>query len=105
MFALPHVSLAVGASKSQTLVHSTVLSGTQVIVGFVVSTTVTFWLHSLKLPQSSVARKVRVVSKVFPQWLAVFVTVLTMAMFTLPQVSLAVGASKSQTLVHSTVLS
>jgi len=31
--ALPHVSLAVGASKVQALVHSTVLLGTQVMVG------------------------------------------------------------------------
>jgi len=33
MVALPQVSLAVGGSKFQVLVHSTVLLGTQVIVG------------------------------------------------------------------------
>jgi hypothetical protein len=36
------VSLAAGGSKFQALVHSTVLLPTQEIVGFVVSTTVTF---------------------------------------------------------------
>src|SRR3989475_8092484 len=97
-FTLPQVSLAVGGSKSQTLVHSTVLSGTQVMVGLVVSTTVTFWLHSTKLLQSSVARQVRVVSKVLPQWPTRFVTVLIILILALPQVSLAVGESKFQTL-------
>ena len=51
------------------------------------------------------ARQVRVVSKVLPQWPAVLVTVLRMVMVALPQVSLAVGGSKVQVLVHSTVLS
>src|ERR1051325_10957739 len=105
MATLPQVSLAVGRSKVQALVHSTVLSATQVIVGLVVSSRVTFWWHSVKLPQSSVARQVRVASKVWPQWPAVLVVVLTMLMATLPQVSLAVGGSKVQGLVHSTVLS
>src|SRR5207237_10588872 len=104
MVALPQVSLALGASKDQALVHSTVLLGTQMMVGLVVSSTVTFWLQSAALPQASVARHVRVASKVLPQWPAVLVTVLRIAMVTLPQVSLAVGASKDQVLVHSTVL-
>src|SRR5213075_215022 len=104
MVALPQVSLAVGASKDQALVHSTVLLGTQMIVGLVVSTTVTFWLQSALLPQASVARQVRVASKVFPQWPVRLVTVLRRVMVTLPQVSLAVGASKVQALAHSTVL-
>src|SRR5262245_3888036 len=65
---VPQVSLAVGGSKAQTLEHSTVLSGTQTRVGLVVSTMVTFWLQSAKLPQASVARQVRVASKVLPQW-------------------------------------
>src|SRR5439155_23310346 len=104
MVTVPQVSLAVGGSKDQALVHSTVLLGTQVIVGLVVSTTVTVWLQSAVLPQASVARHVRVVSKGLPQWPAVLVTVLRMVMVTVPQVSLAVGASKSQVLVHSTVL-
>ena len=37
----PQLSLAVGASKSQLLPHSTLLLGTQVMLGTVVSTTVT----------------------------------------------------------------
>ena len=65
--ALPQVSLAVGASKLQVLVHSTVLAPTQVMVGGVVSTTVTVWLQVAVLPQASVARHVRVASSVFPQ--------------------------------------
>src|SRR2546425_9363625 len=104
MVTLPQVSLAVGGSKDQVLVHSTVLSGTQVMVGVVGSTTVTVWLHSAVLPQASVARHVRVASKVLPQWPTVLVTVLRIVMITLPQVSLAVGASKDHALVHSTVL-
>src|SRR5438093_6630728 len=103
--ALPQVSVAVGASKVQALAHSTVLFPTQVITGLVVSCTVTFWLHSAKLPHSSVARQLRVASKVRPQCPAVFVIVPTMVMVALPQVSLAVGASKVQELAHSTVLS
>src|SRR2546426_7959922 len=102
---LPQVSLAAGASKSQALVHSTVLLPTQVIVGLVVSSTVTFWLHSAKLPHSSVARQVRVESKVLPQSPVVLVVVLTTVTVALLQESLAAGASKSQMLVHSTVLS
>src|SRR6266581_4340395 len=104
MVTLPQVSLAVGASKDQVLVHSTVLSGTQVMVGLVVSTNVTFWLQSAVLPQASVARHVRVAANVLPQWPVLFVTVLRMVIVALPQVSLAFGASKDQALVHSTVL-
>src|SRR5213083_1696874 len=104
MVTVPQVSLAVGASKSQVLAYSTVLLGTRVMVGGVVSTTVTFWLHSAVLPQASVARQVRVASKVLPQWPVKLVTVPTMVMVTSPQVSLAVGGSKAQVLMHSTVL-
>src|SRR5438552_18097639 len=74
------------------------------MVGLVVSCTVTFWLQSAVLPQASVARQVRVASKVLPQWPVVLVTVLITVMVTLPQVSVAVGASKDQVLPHSTVL-
>src|SRR5881392_1425143 len=102
--ALPQVSVAVGASKLQVLVHSTVLLGTQRMVGLVVSTTVSFWLQSAVLPQASVARHVRVASKVFPQCPVKLVAVLTIVMVAVPQVSLAVGGSKSQALVHSTFL-
>src|SRR3989442_414026 len=100
----PQVSLKLGASKVQAAVHSTVLSATQVIVGAVVSTTVTFWLHRALLPQASVASQVRVASKVLPQWPAVLVTVLTMALVAKPQVWLKVGASSVEAAVHSTVL-
>src|SRR5437867_3274050 len=106
MVTLPQVSLAVGGSKSQALPHSTVLSGLQAIVGAVLSSTRTVWLHStLSLPQASVAFHVRVALKVLPQWPVVLVIVLTMLMVTLPQVSLAVGGSKSHALPHSAVLS
>src|SRR5438876_8173388 len=96
-------SVAVGASKVQALVHSTVLFATQLMVGGVWSSTVTVWLHSAVLPQASVACHVRVAAKVLPQWPTVLVTVLRMEMVTVPQVSLAVGGSKSQTLVHSKI--
>jgi hypothetical protein len=64
---LPQLSAAVGASKLHAAVHSTVLSPTQVMLGLVLSTTATVWLHSAKFPQSSVARQVRLASNVFPQ--------------------------------------
>src|SRR6266704_393936 len=104
MVTLPQVSVALGASKVHVLPHSTVLLGTQVMLGGVWSSTVTFWLHSAVLPQASVARQVRVASKVLPQWPVRLVTVLRMVMVAVPQVSLAVGGSKFQVLVHSTVL-
>src|ERR1044071_1299422 len=104
MVTEPQVSLAAGVSKVQGLVHSTVLSGTQEMVGGVVSTTVTFWLQSAVLPQASVARQVRVTSKVLPQWPVVLVTVLRTVMGTVPQGSLAVGGSNAQGVEHSTVL-
>src|SRR5439155_24520182 len=104
MVALPQVSLAVGGSKFQVLVHSTVLLGTQVIFGWVSFSTFTFWLQSAVLPQSSVARHVRVASKVLPQWPVRLVTVRTVVMLAGPEVSLAGDASKDQALVHSTVL-
>src|SRR5712664_528914 len=104
MVALPQVSLAVGASKAQLLVHSTILSGTQLMVGLVVSTTVTFWLQSAVLPQASVACQVRVASKVLPQWPAVLVTVLTIVMMLVPLLSVAVGGSKVQVAPSSMLL-
>src|SRR5437588_458861 len=104
MVTVPQVSLAVGGSKDQALVHSTILLGTQVMVGGVWSSTVTVWLHSAVLPQASAARQVRVAAKVLPQWPVRLVTVPRMVTVTLPQVSMAVGASKVQVLVHSTDL-
>src|SRR5262245_65464352 len=96
MVTSPQESVAVGASKDQALVHSTDLLPTQLMVGLVVSTTVTVWLHSAVFPQASVARQVRVASKVLPQWPSVLVTVLRMVMVTSPQESVAVGASKDR---------
>ena len=52
-------SVAVGASNVQALPNSTVLFVAQVICGAVVSTTVTTWLHWVKLLHASVARHVR----------------------------------------------
>src|SRR5438105_15798053 len=104
MVTLPQVSMAVGASNVQVLVHSTDLLGAQVMVGGVVSSPVTVWLLSPFLPLFRVARQVRVAAKVLPQWPMRLVTVPRMVMVTLPQVSVAVGASKDQVLVHSTDL-
>src|SRR5436309_13011475 len=50
------------------------------------------------------ARQVRVASNVLPQCPVVLVRVLRMVMVALPQVSLAVGASKAQAMAHSTIL-
>src|SRR5256885_17164896 len=99
MVVLPQVSLAVGASKVQALVHSTVLSPAQVMLGGVVSTTVTFWLQvALLLPQDwegvVEGKGVDVVGRRTVKKK----TVLTMLMGGLPQVSLAVGGSKVQAL-------
>src|SRR3989442_2975168 len=74
------------------------------MVGGVWSSTVTVWLQSAVLPQASVARQVRVASNVLPQWPVRLVTVLTMAIVTSPQVSLAVGGSKYHGTVDSTGL-
>src|SRR5258707_1038627 len=65
---------------------------------------VTFWLQEALLPQASVAIQVRVVSNVVPQWLAVLVTVLIIAIKLLPLLSVAVGASNVQATPCSTVL-
>src|SRR5438445_13455454 len=98
MVAWPQVALAVGGSNDQVLVHSTDLSGTQVMVGVVGSSTVTVWLHSAVLPQASVARQVRVAAKGLAQCPGVLVAVVRMAMFTLPEVSVAMGTSEAHVL-------
>src|SRR6266853_487537 len=103
--ALPLLSVAVGASKVQSAPCSTVLLVLlHVMTGAVVSTTVTFWLQELLLPQASVACQVRVASKVLPQWPVTLVTVLRIVMVALPLLSVAVGASKVQAVPCSTVL-
>src|SRR5947208_3324728 len=81
---LPQVSLAIGASKDQALVHSTVFFAKWVVVGRDLPSFPTRRSSALVLPQASVARQVRVESKVFPQWPVVLVTVLRMVMVTLP---------------------
>src|SRR6185436_253062 len=106
---VPQVSLAVGlpvAAGSVEPVHSTVASGTSLMVGAVVSTMVIVCVDWALLPQASVAVQVRTNEPVLPQasvWvLSECVTV------TVPQVSLAVGlpvASGSVDPVHSTVAS
>src|SRR5712675_1452113 len=108
MVTLPQVSLllavpvALGAVEA---LHSTMASGTSLIVGAVVSTMVMVWAHVAKLPQSSVDFQVRVMTPVLPQpgakasvWL----------MATAPHVSLPVAWPVPAGLVspvHSTVLS
>src|SRR6267378_1625803 len=95
MVALPLLSVAVGASNVHAAPCSTVLLVLlQVMTGAVVSTTVTFWLQELLLPQASVACQIRVASKVLPQWPVTLVTVLRTVMMALPLLSVAVGASK-----------
>src|SRR5882724_9456501 len=102
---VPLLSVAVGASKVQAVPNSIVLLVLlQVITGAVVSTTMTFWLQEALLPQASVARQMRVASKVLPQWLAVLVTVLTIVITALPLLSVAVGASNVQAAPSSIVL-
>src|SRR5258708_23952867 len=103
MVALPQVSLALGASKSQATVHSTVLFGTQVIVGGVVFTIVTVWLQSAWIGRAHVCPPVPRSAKMLSSGSKEIVTVLRMLTVALPQVSLALGASKYQSTVHSTV--
>ena len=74
----------------------------QAIVGGIVSTTVTDWLHVLVLPHASVACHVRVIIR----GQTPLVTVLRMetVRFVPLQLSLTVGASKVQAVPHWTVL-
>src|SRR5437588_632267 len=99
----PQTSVALGASKLQAVPHSMVLDPAHVIVGGVVSTTVTVWLHSALLVQASVACHVRIAVNVFPH--AELVTVLTIVIIGAgPQTSVALGASKLHAVPHSMVL-
>src|ERR1043166_2141189 len=64
---VPHPSAgAEGGSNVQAVPHSTVLFVAHVIVGGVVSTTVTVWLQVFVLLQTSIAAQVRVAEKVLP---------------------------------------
>jgi len=98
----PHVSEAPGASKLQTLAHSTVLLVAQVSTGRVMSRTVTTWLQLLLLPHASTARQVRVINCGHVPLVTVLRT-LTVTLVPL-QVSDTPGASKLQALPHSAVL-
>jgi hypothetical protein len=60
-------SLAEGGVKLQTVPYSTVSLGAQLIVGTVLSITVTTWLHRLVFRQESYASQTRVALKVLPQ--------------------------------------
>jgi hypothetical protein len=72
------------------------------MAGGVVSNPYTVWLHTLLLPQPSVALQVRVAVKLPPQ--PPFVTVLSTARVGVPShASVAVGGSKDHTAVHSLV--
>src|SRR6185436_19926458 len=109
MVTLPQVSLAVGlpvALGAVEPVHSTMASGTSLIVGAVVSTMVMVCVDWAVLPQASVAVQVRTNEPVLPHSslgaLSLWVTV------TLPQVSLAVGLPvelEAVEPVHSTIAS
>src|SRR5260370_8971351 len=105
MVALPLVSVAVGASNVQAVPCSTVLFVLlHVMTGAVVSTTVTFWLQELLLPQASVTCQARVASKGLPQWPVTLVTVLRIVIMAPPLLSVAVGASKVHPVPCSTLL-
>src|SRR5215472_13052281 len=103
---LPLLLVAVGVSKVQTVPICTVLLVllAQFMTGVVASITVTVWLQVALLLQPSRACQTRVASKALPQWPAVLVTVLRMVMVTMPLLSVAVGASKSQAVPTSTIL-
>src|SRR2546427_13058686 len=105
MLLLPLLSVAVGASNVQAVPSSMVLFVLlQVITGAVVSTTRTVWLQRLKLPQASVACQERRASKVLRHWRAALVTELTIVIVVVAPMSLAVGASKIQTVARSATL-
>src|SRR5580765_4448295 len=99
---VPQVSFAVSSSNVHSTVHCTILLLAQVITGGVVSTTVTVWLHCDRLPQASVARQVHVAMNAFPH--VEFVTVSSISIRFVPQVSVAVGVLKVHDAVHCTVL-
>src|SRR5580765_6375685 len=72
---VPHESFAVGISNAHCDVHSTFLLVGQLIIGGVVSTTVTVWLHCAVLPQPFMACQIRVAVNVPPQKPELFVIV------------------------------
>jgi hypothetical protein len=58
-FVPSHASTALGGVKAAAVPHSFVMLGAQVITGGSVSRKVMVWLHTLELPQVSVAIQVR----------------------------------------------
>src|SRR5947199_272663 len=104
MWFVPQPSAgADGGSNVHAVPHSTVLFVAHVIVGGVVSTTVTVWLQVFVLLHASIAAQVRVAEKVLPQ--SGFVVVFRMTMRLVPQPSAgAEGGSNVQAVPHSTVL-
>src|SRR5260221_487734 len=91
---------ALGGSKVQAVPHSTVLLVAQVIVGGVVSRTVTVWLQVLLLPHGSTAAQVRVAANVLPHNPLVLVPRMTIRF--VPQASTgALGGSKLHAVPHS----
>src|SRR5436190_20490629 len=93
-----------GVAGGVSPVHSTVVLAGQVIDGLVVSTTVMVWSQVSKLPLSSVAFQVRVMTPVLPgpgANLSVWLTA-TLAKYTLPYTTLFRSGVVSP--VHSTVV-
>jgi hypothetical protein len=100
-----HVSVACGTSKLKARPHSAFRSVAQVMVGGVVSATVTVWLQVARLPQASATSQVRAATIVLPQVRLVSVPTKRMTRGLVSQASpLALGVSKLQAAPHSTVL-
>src|SRR5437867_10510043 len=109
MVTLPQVSLPVAvpvALGAVEPVHSTMASGTLLIVGAVVSTMVMVWVDWAVLPQASVAVQVRTNEPVLPHWPLIGPSLWVIV--TVPQVSrpvavpVALGAVEP---LHSTMAS
>lgn len=100
-FVPAQTSEAEGASKLQAEPHWTVLFVAHVMMGGVVSTTVTIWLHDALPEQPSVACQVRVITCGQTPFVIVPVTVMLVAV---PQPPEAEGVSKLQAEPHWTVL-
>src|SRR6266545_1527046 len=106
MVTLPQVSLAIGSPGAVEPVHSTMASGTSLIVGAVVSTRVMVCVDRAVLPQASVAVQVRTNEPVLPHWPLIGPSLC--AIETVPHVSVPVAvpvAPGSVEPVHSTMAS
>ena len=101
-----HTSIAKGGVKRMGWPHSMVRLGAQVITGGVVSTTVIVWLHTLLLPQESVALQVRtMLVRPGQRGTTLVVTVPNMRIITFvpSQMSTAYGGVKANGCPHSTI--